>query len=69
MHPGDVKTNMGENNGKLYKFFKHYMINPSARSPQLSAQALYYLGVSDESKESAASFSISYRGDSRSPCP
>ncbi len=48
MHPGDVKTNMGENNGKLYKFFKHHMINPSARSPQLSAQALYYLGVSDE---------------------
>ena len=48
MHPGDVKTNMGENNGKIYKFFKHLLINPSARSPQLSAQALYYLGVSDE---------------------
>jgi NAD(P)-dependent dehydrogenase (short-subunit alcohol dehydrogenase family) len=48
MHPGDVKTNMGENNGKIYKFFKHLLINPSARSPQLSAQALYYLGVSHE---------------------
>ena len=48
MHPGDVKTNMGENNGKIYKFFKHLFINPSARSPQLSAQALYYLGVSSE---------------------
>ena len=37
---------MGENNGKLYKWFKHHLINPSARTPQLSAQALYYLGVS-----------------------
>nr|WP_319475028.1 SDR family NAD(P)-dependent oxidoreductase [uncultured Sphaerochaeta sp.] len=48
MHPGDVRTNMGENNGKLYKWFKHHLINPSARTPQLSALALYYLGVSAE---------------------
>ena len=48
MHPGDVKTNMGENNGKLYRFFKHHFINPSARSPKISAEALYYLGVSKD---------------------
>lgn len=48
MHPGDVKTNMGENNGRIYKFFKHLLINPTARPPLLSAKALYYLGVSDE---------------------
>jgi retinol dehydrogenase 13 len=48
MHPGDVKTNMGENNGRIYKFFKHLLINPTARTPLLSAQALYYLGVSEE---------------------
>ena len=48
MHPGDVKTNMGENNGRIYKFFKHLLINPSARTPLISAQALYYLGVSKE---------------------
>lgn len=48
MHPGDVRTNMGENNGKIYRFFKHLLINPSARSPVLSAKALYYLGVSQE---------------------
>ena len=48
MHPGDVKTNMGENNGKIYRFFKHNFINPSSRSPLLSAKALYYLGVSKE---------------------
>ena len=48
MHPGDVKTEMGENNGRIYKFFKHLFINPAAKSPLLSAQALYYLGVSED---------------------
>jgi NAD(P)-dependent dehydrogenase (short-subunit alcohol dehydrogenase family) len=48
MHPGDVKTNMGENNGRIYRFFKHLLINPSARTPLISAQALYFLGVSKE---------------------
>lgn len=48
MHPGDVKTNMGENNGSVYRFFKHLFINSTAKSPKLSAQALYYLGVSPE---------------------
>lgn len=56
MHPGDVLTNMGENNGRLYKFFKHRIINPSSRSPLLSAQALYYLGVSEEVKEITGKF-------------
>lgn len=50
MHPGDVKTAMGENNGPVYRFFKHLLINSSAKSPALSAQALYYLGVAEEVK-------------------
>ena len=56
MHPGDVKTNMGENNGKVYRFFKHHFVNPSAKSPLLSAQALYYLGVSDELENTEGKF-------------
>jgi len=48
MHPGNVKTNMGENNGKAYKLSKHLFVNPSSRSPEISAEALYYLGVSKE---------------------
>ncbi len=56
MHPGDVKTNMGENNGRIYKFFKHSFINPSAKSPLLSAEALYYLGVSKEIKGTSGKF-------------
>lgn len=56
MHPGDVKSNMGLNNGKIYKFFKRLMINPTAKSPLLSAQTLYYLGVSDEVKGTSGKF-------------
>ena len=50
MHPGNVRTPMGEieRNGKLYLFFKRNFINRSAKSPEISAKALYYLGVSKE---------------------
>lgn len=56
MHPGDVKTNMGENNGRVYRLFKHLFINTSAKSPTLSAQALYYLGVSKELEQVTGKF-------------
>jgi retinol dehydrogenase-13 len=48
MHPGSVKTNMGQNNGRSYRFFKHLIIDRAAKSPEISASALYYLGVSEE---------------------
>jgi short-subunit dehydrogenase len=56
MHPGDVKTNMGENNGNIYRFFKHTFVNPSAKSPELSAESLYYLGASDDLKDITGKF-------------
>lgn len=45
MHPGNVKTNMGQNNGEFYKFFKKTFIDRKTKSPGISAEALYYLGV------------------------
>ena len=48
MHPGNVKTKMGENNGWFYHLKKQLFVNPSSKSPEISAQALYYLGVSPE---------------------
>lgn len=56
MHPGDVRTNMGENNGRVYRFFKHLLINSTAKSPELSAQALYYLGVSPDLAQTTGKF-------------
>lgn len=48
MHPGNVKTNSGQNNGRIYKFFKRMLIDRTARNAEISAEALYYLGVSSE---------------------
>jgi retinol dehydrogenase-13 len=45
MHPGNVKTNMGEESGGL---FQRIFIEPSYKSPRISAKALYYLGVSKD---------------------
>lgn len=48
MHPGNVRTNSGQNNGEGYKFLKRLFVDSTARSADISAEALYYLGVSTE---------------------
>jgi retinol dehydrogenase 13 len=48
MHPGNVRTNSGQNNGAVYKFLKRVLVDRSARTADISADALYYLGVSAE---------------------
>jgi len=48
MHPGAVKTDTGRENGPVYLWFKRNFIDKTLKSPQLSAEALYYLGVSKE---------------------
>lgn len=48
MHPGNVKTNSGQNNGWIYKILKSILIDPFARPIEIAAEALYYLGVSSE---------------------
>jgi retinol dehydrogenase-13 len=48
MHPGAVRTGTGRHNGAFYKWFKRNIIDRISQSPEISAQALYYLGVSKE---------------------
>ena len=48
MHPGNVRTNSGQNNGERYKLLKRVFVDRTARSADISAEALYYLGVSAE---------------------
>lgn len=48
MHPGAVKTETGQENGSIYKWFKHNLLDKVLKSAQVSAEALYYLGVSPE---------------------
>lgn len=48
MHPGAVKTDTGQENGPAYQWFKRNFLDKSLKSPEISAEALYYLGVSKE---------------------
>jgi retinol dehydrogenase 13 len=48
MHPGAVKTDTGQENGPIYRWFKRNFIDKTLKSPEISTEALYYLGVSKE---------------------
>jgi NAD(P)-dependent dehydrogenase (short-subunit alcohol dehydrogenase family) len=56
MHPGNVKTNSGQNNGRLYKMFKKISVDVTARPLEISAEALYYLGVSSKVANTTGKF-------------
>ena len=48
MHPGDVRTNIGNNNGPLYRWFKQHVIWRVIKDPVISGEALYYLAAAPE---------------------
>jgi NAD(P)-dependent dehydrogenase (short-subunit alcohol dehydrogenase family) len=48
MHPGDVRTAIGNNNGPLYRAFKRVFIWPMLKSPAISGEALYWLAAAPE---------------------
>lgn len=48
MHPGNVKTETGQENGPVYRWFKRNLLDKGLRSPEISGEALYYLGASKE---------------------
>jgi len=56
MHPGAVKTETGQENGPVYRWIKRNILDKSLKSPQISAEALYYLGVSQEIESVSGKF-------------
>ena len=56
MHPGSVKTETGQENGPVYKWFKRNFLDKTLKSPEISAEALYYLGVSKEVESVSGKF-------------
>ncbi len=45
MHPGDLRTNIGSNNGILYRAFLHTVIWPFLKDPAISGQALRWMAA------------------------
>ena len=48
MHPGGVKTNIGSNNGWLYRTWLHTVVWHTLKDPAISGDALYYLASAPE---------------------
>lgn len=48
MHPGAVRTNIGENNGKIYRWFLHHVTWRFLQAPEVAGEALYYLATAPE---------------------
>lgn len=45
MHPGDVRTNIGSNNGWLYRTYNRYVTSRFLKDPVISGEAVYYLAA------------------------
>lgn len=56
MHPGDVKSQIGSNNGWLYRLFSKYIIQPTLSSPIISGKAIYYLVADPSLREVGGKF-------------
>ena len=48
MHPGAVKSGIGENNGSLYRWYKHHFVTRFLADPSISGQAIHYLAAAPE---------------------
>lgn len=56
MHPGMVRTESGKDNGKFYQWYKRNFLDKRSPAPDISAEALYYLGTSPELSETTDVF-------------
>jgi NAD(P)-dependent dehydrogenase (short-subunit alcohol dehydrogenase family) len=48
MHPGEVRTNIGMNNGWLYRAYQKYLLRWFLSDPEISGIAIYYLACAPE---------------------
>lgn len=56
MHPGGVRTNIGNNNGWLYRWYLHHVTWHFLKDPKISGDALYYLASSSELNDVSGKF-------------
>jgi NAD(P)-dependent dehydrogenase (short-subunit alcohol dehydrogenase family) len=56
MHPGEVKTNIGMNNGAFYRFYQRHLIGFLLKDPAISGDAIYYLAAAPEMAETSGVF-------------
>jgi len=48
MHPGAVRSDTGRENGAAYRWVKKHLFDKTLKPTDISAESIYYLGVSEE---------------------
>jgi NAD(P)-dependent dehydrogenase (short-subunit alcohol dehydrogenase family) len=56
MHPGGVRTNIGNDNGRLYRWFLHNVTWHFLKDPRISGDAIYYLASASELRDVSGEF-------------
>ncbi len=56
MHPGEVRTNIGMQNERLYRWYKRYVLWWMLKQPDISGEALYYLAAAPEMQSVSGRF-------------
>ncbi len=56
VHPGAVKTNIGNNNGWLYRWFLHHITWHFLKEPEIAGKAMYYHAASKEMEDVSGKF-------------
>jgi NAD(P)-dependent dehydrogenase (short-subunit alcohol dehydrogenase family) len=56
VHPGEVKTNIGMNNGFLYRAFNRYIIRWFLKDSVTSGNAIYFAAAAPEMAEISGQF-------------
>ena len=51
MHPGEVQSAIGENNGRLYNWYKRHVLWNSLKDNRISGESLHYLEADPEARE------------------
>ncbi len=56
VHPGEVKTAIGSNNGFLYRFFSKYITSRFLKDPEIAGLAIYYLSAAKELEKTSGKY-------------
>lgn len=56
VHPGEVRTNIGMNNGLLYRLYQRYLIWWILKDPVISGKAIYFHAAAPEMAEVSGRF-------------
>ena len=56
MHPGAVRTQIGMDNGWLYRTYQRFILGPFLQKPEVSGEAIYYLLAAPEMQNVSGKF-------------